>query len=507
MAWPAQLQAGVCAGLLQVCVEGEGVGWRDPTEDEIAEQIEDFELLEESCDGLDNDCDGEADAELEQDCSNACGEGTEICVRGEWVDCTAPPVNLCGECGPAPTELCNNADDDCDGDTDEGLTQICSNDCGQGLETCEAGSWVGCSAPPVLPEECNGEDDNCDNEVDNNLFRSCHNACGDGTETCVDGSWEGCTAPPENGCGGCGPLGDEICNGQDDNCDGEIDEGLVRDCSNACGQGTATCRVGEWINCTAPPVNACGGCGPAPAEACNGDDDDCDGHTDEGLTQPCSTPCGDGTETCVAAHWVNCSAPALNACGECGPVPEETCNNDDDNCDGRIDENMSRPCETVCGQGAEVCEAGEWVNCTAPQLNDCGECGPPPPEICNNIDDDCDGGTDEGLSRPCENGCGFGLETCAAGRWGDCSAPVVGPETCNNVDDDCDGDTDEDLTRSCHTACGDGMERCSAGEWVDCDAPPALAETCNGLDDDCNDAVDDGNLCPPGQVCIQGNCN
>ena len=62
--------------------------------------------------------------------------------------------------------------------------------------------------------------------------------------------------------------------------------------------------------------NACGECGPVPEERCNGHDDDCDGEYDEGVS---------------------------NSCGECAAEPEEECNNRDDDCDGRVDE------ASVCG--------------------------------------------------------------------------------------------------------------------------------------------------------------
>ncbi|MCC7534584.1 MAG: VCBS repeat-containing protein, partial [Deltaproteobacteria bacterium] len=87
-----------------------------------------------------------------------------------------------------------------------------------------------------------------------------------------------------DGCG-CTPTR-ETCNGRDDDCDGRTDEGVT---------------------------NACGRCGAVPRETCNGRDDDCDGRTDEGVQ---------------------------NACGRCGAVPDETCNGRDDDCDGTVDENV-----------------------------------------------------------------------------------------------------------------------------------------------------------------------
>ena len=263
-------------------------------------------MPEESCNGADDDCDGDVD------------EGT---------------LNACGACGDVPAEVCNGQDDDCDDSTDEGVTNACGR-CGE-----------------VPDEACDGTDEDCDGLVDEGLL---------------------------NGCGACGPVPVEVCNNADEDCDGLVDEGLR---------------------------NLCGECGAAPEEVCNRRDDDCDGEVDEGVR---------------------------NACGGCGDVPAEVCNDFDDDCDGATDEELP---QNLCDSGCHVLQ-----------------------EQCNNHDDDCDGTTDEGLPHNACRYCG--------------PVPV---EVCNDVDDDCDEVVDEDLALNRCGVCG-----------------PLPEEVCDGVDQDCDGRVDDG---------------
>jgi hypothetical protein len=151
----------------------------------------------------------------------------------------------------------------------------------------------------------------------------------------------------------------EACNGKDDNCDGVIDEGLpglrpfLRD-SDGDGYGEAGTDV---LACAAPPgmVELPGDCAPfdpskfpGSVELCNGLDDDCDGtpdaletsFADTGPAWPCFTGrpglCRDGTFTCVTQ-----GTTVVRRCESTFVPRRETCNQVDDDCDGATDEQPS----------------------------------------------------------------------------------------------------------------------------------------------------------------------
>jgi len=228
------------------------------------------------------------------------------------------------------------------------------------------------SVHPGAEEICNGRDDDCDGEADFGLT---------------------------NACGTCGPAPEEVCNGVDDDCDGETDEGVA---------------------------NRCGGCGNEPKEWCNAVDDDCDGETDEGV---------------------------LNVCGGCDPVPGEGCQGGEEGCPEQgFSDTTGAVLGAACVAGLGACAGpGTWA-CAWDGAVVCAADDPRPQnaEVCNGVDDDCDGAVDEGdacaLCFPGASGrcalrwvdadCAYGSRTCASnGQWGPCTpapgclpAPVGGDD-------------------------------------------------------------------------------
>lgn len=453
------------------------------------------------------------------------------------IDCVDTDVSV----NPAATELCGDGlDNDCDGAVDDLSDPLAfvlwyADADGDGFG--DATSTVSACSPPT---GFVGNDDDCD-DADPAIFpgQGCTIFCGAAEQQWIAANQQFYLDVVQQAGVQCFGNGDPAC--MLDYLDNESLQGNIE-----VGSGCNTCAV-EWWDCVIGScltqciggVAACQQC--IVTSGCMATFADCVGFTDaDNDGWAAQSECNDNAATIYP------NAP--DVCGD----------NLDNDCDGQVDENAPIWFEDLDldGFGSSVSQQ----SCTQPAgyVQDGGDCddsemdlNPGANELCNGIDDNCDGQVDEGCGctvgsvEACYSGpsgssgigaCQQGMRTCLAGGvWGPCVGEVPPTaEICNGIDDDCDGQVDEGFnlatdTQNCGacgsqcppgTNCANGL--CMAvdldedgfGSDVDCDdfnaaVHPGATEQCNGMDDDCDGTIDEGLGCSvPNGVgsCVAGQC-
>ena len=207
--------------------------------------------------------------------------------------------------------------------------------------------------PACIPqaEQCNGQDDDCDDEIDEDF----PDFDGDWIADCIDTDDDNDGWMDQNDCAPLDaerhPSADEQCNGLDDDCDGEVDEGA----GDADGDGLTDCVDPDDDNDGSPDTVDCEPVDPdvhpGQTELCNEKDDDCDGNVDEQGAEGCTTfyldMDGDGygvadSSGCLCGPTFPYTSIFSTDCDDdnitVSPGSMEECNQKDDDCDGIVDD-------------------------------------------------------------------------------------------------------------------------------------------------------------------------
>ncbi len=395
----------------------------------------------EVCDNIDNDCDGSADqgigtvfyADLDLDGFGdpastvmACAMPNGFVANGDDCDDTRASTH------PGAAEVCDFADNDCDGSIDEGLpTQLWFVDAdGDGVGS---GAGTPACAQPAGHVADDGDCDDGDAQVS--------------------------------------PLLAEVCDGKDTNCDGNIDEGLPTQTWFEDMDGDGVGGATTVVACAQPAgfVALGGDCNdldatvkPGHVELCDHKDNDCDGNIDEGALLTFFADADGDTFGNPAMTQTACEAPAGfvangddcdDGRGDVHPGAVETCDDVDEDCDGVADNGV--PLAT-CGHG--ICQR-QGTSCHA------SSCTPGLSQIetCNGLDDDCNGFADDDADALCP-----GSEVCTAQTDGGalCAPPSEQPDAGTGGDAGVGGDGGTGGGDGEPAGCGCSAEGGSGFGWM-----------------------------------------
>ncbi len=404
----------------------------------------------ESCDGIDNDCDGTVD-------------GDDALDAGAWY-----------------------ADADGDGYGDAGDSAVaCDEPSGYVADDSDCDDSNAAVSPAATEVADDGVDNDCDGleacwlDDDDDGYRPDMTSTVDSLDLDCTGSGEAEGSDPSGDCddgdASVSPAATEICDGVDNDCDGIVDEDDASDAST-------------WYI-----------------------DYDGDGYGSDAYTaDACTQPSG------YVADDSDCDDASASA----HPGGTELCDGLDNDCDGTVDEDDALDAATwyADGDGDGFGDASSTTaDCAQPSghVDDASDCddedatvNPDASELCNGVDDDCDGIVDEGDATDAStwyidyDGDGYGSEAYTADACSqpsgyvadntdcddyDASAYPGGTEVCDGADNDCDGTVDEDDAVDVGSwyadSDGDGFGDVGASV-ASCEAPSGYVDDATDCDDD-----------------------
>ena len=505
--------------------------------DDNCDDVTDDGFLDTDNDGL-TDCvdeDDDADGILDKDdncplTANQLQEDFDGDKQGDACDNdddndSDPDASDCEDYNAAvhhwAVELCDMADNNCNGQVDEVFSDLDKDGEADCLDDDDDGDTV-----PDLQDNCPVTPNPGQEDTDND---GTGDACEDDTDGDGDPDVTDCKdQDPDIHHGAL-----EMCDGVDNNCNAIVDEGY----KDTDGDSTADCLDEDDDGDGAPDDQDCQPLNPAvhpeATEVCNGLDDDCDEETDEGFVDSDS----DALADCIDPDDDNDGDPDTTDCANLHPdihhQATEACDGIDNDCDLLKDEEDADGCATWYldndsdGWGNSLffkCLCGPTPQYAAQKDGDCLDTDPAvnpgKTESCDNKDNDCNQLTDEGCDDDGDQTCDFDMvvsgvvQVCPLGP-GDCDDddPTVFPgnlEECNGQDDNCNNlvdegvkatfyqDSDQDgwgnaavTTQACQLPDGYAI---LAGDCNDEDETsyPQAPELCDGADNNCNGLLDEG---------------
>jgi hypothetical protein len=334
----------------------------------------------EACDALDNDC----DEEIDEDFEDLDGDGEADCIDVDTDNDDDPDKE---DCAPLNPKIYHKANEVCDG-----LDNNCNNQVDEGWPDFDQDGLANCIDP----------DDDNDGDID-------ETDCAPLDATMSSNSVE-------------------ICDGIDNNCNNKVDEGYL----NYDGDGEADCIDNDDDNDGDPDVVDCNPFNNkihhGAVEVCDGHDNDCNSVPDDEGAKGCSVFYKDKDDDgwgmtnkfqCICGPQGEYTATQPGDCDDStwsiNPDGTEVCNNQDDDCDGKKDNDGALGCENYFvdfdgdGWGSQVPTCLCWANAmyTTKNGGDCDETkpaiNPGAQETCDGIDNNCNGDVDEGVGSSCGN--------------------------------------------------------------------------------------------------------